>query len=110
MRVICAAPRDIDLERAGGFARYAQFFALYQSPQLVPKGRSMPEQGILLHQRFLREMEENWERILPLPHRGGGGRGRGGQGKAAAPLSIEGAELLDCDIRRLDTAYDGAGR
>ena len=48
----------IDLERAGGFARYAQFFALYQSPQLVPKGSSMPEQGILLHQRFLREMEE----------------------------------------------------
>ena len=29
-----------------------------------------------------------------------------GQGKAAALLSIEGAELLDCDIRRLDTAYD----
>ncbi len=32
--------------------------------------------------------------------------GRGaGQGGGAA-LSIEGAELLDCDIRRLDTAYD----
>ena len=30
----------IDLERAGGFARYAQFFALYQSPQLVPEGSS----------------------------------------------------------------------
>lgn len=25
----------------------------------------MPEQGVLLHQRFLREMEENRERILP---------------------------------------------
>ncbi|MFR5385764.1 MAG: hypothetical protein ACLTGT_01715 [Oscillospiraceae bacterium] len=49
----------IDLERAGGFARYAQFFALYQSPRLVPEGSSMPEQGVLLHQRFLREMEEN---------------------------------------------------
>ena len=45
----------IDLERAGGFSRYAQFFALYQSPQLVPEGSSMPEQGVLLHQRFLRE-------------------------------------------------------
>ena len=42
----------IDLERAGGFSRYAQFFALYQSPQLVPEGSSMPEQGVLLHQRF----------------------------------------------------------
>ena len=92
----------IDLERAGGFARYAQFFALYQSPQLVPKGSSMPEQGILLHQRFLREMEENRERILPC-RTGAEVDEAVGQGKAAALLSIEGAELLDCDIRRLDT-------
>ena len=62
----------IDLERAGGFARYAQFFALYQSP--------------------CRTGAEVDEAV--------------GQGKAAALLSIEGAELLDCDIRRLDTAYD----
>ena len=49
----------IDLERAGGFARYAQFFALYQSPQLVPKGSSMPEQGLTAYGReFLRRMEE----------------------------------------------------
>ena len=95
----------IDLERAGGFARYAQFFALYQSPQLVPKGSSMPEQGVLLHQRFLREMEENRERILPC-RTGAEVDEAVGQGKAAALLSIEGAELLDCDIRRLDTAYD----
>ena len=95
----------IDLERAGGFARYAQFFALYQSPQLVPECSSMPEQGILLHQRFLREMEENRERILPC-RTGAEVDEAVGQGKAAALLSIEGAELLDCDIRRLDTAYD----
>ena len=95
----------IDLERAGGFSRYAQFFALYQSPQLVPKGSSMPEQGVLLHQRFLREMEENRERILPC-RTGAEVDEAVGQGKAAALLSIEGAELLDCDIRRLDTAYD----
>ena len=95
----------IDLERAGGFARYAQFFALYQSPQLVPEGSSMPEQGILLHQRFLREMEENRERILPC-RTGAEVDEAVRQGKAAALLSIEGAELLDCDIRRLDTAYD----
>ena len=95
----------IDLERAGGFARYAQFFALYQSPRLVPKGSSMPEQGVLLHQRFLREMEENRERILPC-RTGAEVDEAVGQGKAAALLSIEGAELLDCDIQRLDTAYD----
>ena len=95
----------IDLERAGGFARYAQFFALYQNPRLVPEGSSMPEQGVLLHQRFLREMEENRERILPC-RTGAEVDEAVGQGKAAALLSIEGAELLDCDIRRLDTAYD----
>ena len=95
----------IDLERAGGFSRYAQFFALYQSPRLVPEGSSMPEQGILLHQRFLREMEENRERILPC-RTGAEVDEAVRQGKAAALLSIEGAELLDCDIRRLDTAYD----
>ena len=93
----------IDLERAGGFARYAQFFALYQNPRLVPKGSSMPEQGVLLHQRFLREMEENRERILPC-RTGAEVDEAVGQGKAAALLSIEGADLLDCDMAHLETA------
>ena len=48
----------------------------------------MPEQGILLHQRFLREMEENRERILPC-RTGAEVDEAVGQGKAAALLSIE---------------------
>ena len=78
----------IDLERAGGFSRYAQFFALYQSPRLVPEGSSMPEQGVLLHQRFLREMEENRERILPC-RTGAEVDEAVGQGKAAALPALQ---------------------
>ena len=63
----------------------------------------MPEQGILLHQRFLREMEENRERILPC-RTGAEVDEAVRQGKAAALLSIEGAELLTCDPGRVAQA------
>lgn len=93
----------IDLERAAGFSRYAQVFALYQNPELLPPGSSMEQQGRLLYHRFLREMEENEDRILPC---------RTGRqvdeavaaGKAAALLSMEGADLIGCDPEQVAVA------
>ncbi len=93
----------IDLERTAGFSRYAQVFALYQDPELLPPGSSMEQQGELLYHRFLREMEENEDRILPC---------RTGRqvdeavaaGKAAALLSMEGADLIGCDPEQVAVA------
>ena len=95
----------IDLERTErAFSRYAQFFAFYRD------GRGLTQRQLLTacarqHERFLREMEENKDRIR-LCRTGEEIDRAAADGVAAALLSIEGAELLDCDIRRLDTAYD----
>lgn len=95
----------IDLERAGAFSRYAQFFALYQDPRLLPQGSTMAKQGQLLHQRFLQEMEQNCD-VMVHCRTGRDVDRAAAEGKMAALLSIEGAELLDCRIDRLDMARD----
>lgn len=95
----------LDLRRASAFGRFAQVFALYQDPEEVPQGSTMVREGQLLHQKFLREMEQNREVIVPC--RTGAEVDRAAaDGKMAALLSIEGAELLDCEIGRLDMARD----
>lgn len=95
----------LDLRRASAFGRFAQVFALYQDPEEVPQGSTMVREGQLLHQKFLREMEQNRNVIVPC--RTGAEVDRAvAEGKMAALLSIEGAELLDCQIDRLDMARD----
>lgn len=95
----------LDLRRASAFGRFAQVFALYQDPEEVPQGSTMVREGQLLHQKFLREMEQNRDVIVPC--RTGRDVDRAvAEGKMAALLSIEGAELLDCRIDRLDMARD----
>lgn len=95
----------LDLRRASAFGRFAQVFALYQDPEEVPQGSTMVREGQLLHQKFLREMEQNRNVIVPC--RTGRDVDRAAaDGKMAALLSIEGAELLDCRIDRLDMARD----
>ena len=94
----------IDLVRGREFARYGQFFALYWDAKNAPAD-GMLAQCRRLHDRFLRETEEN---------RGCITRCRSGaevdeavrQGKMAALLSIEGADLLDCEERNLETAHE----
>ena len=93
----------IDLERTErAFSRYAQFFAFYRD------GRGLTQRQLLTacarqHERFLREMEENKDRIR-LCRTGEEIDRAAADGVAAALLSIEGAELLDCDPNRLDEA------
>lgn len=92
----------IDLVRGRDFARYGQFFALYWDAKNAPAG-GMFAQCQRLHNRFLREMDENRDCITHC---------RTGvevdeavrRGKMAALLSIEGADLLDCEERNLETA------
>lgn len=93
----------IDLERTErAFSRYAQFFAFYRD------GRGLTQRQLLTacarqHERFLREMEENKDRIR-LCRTGEEIDRAAADGVAAALLSIEGAELLTCDPGRVAQA------
>ena len=99
----------LDLERAGTYRRYAQFFALYGQPEdfagTALEGITHQEifrRGAAL---FQREMEANAEKIIHC--RSGGEANRAfSAGKAAAFLSVEGAELLGCSLEGLEQARD----
>jgi len=94
----------IDLKRSREFAHYGQLFALYYDAN-DPAPNGLWSMCNRLHDRFLREMEANAELITHC--RNGGEIDRAvACGKAAALLSIEGADLLECDIRRMETVAD----
>ena len=94
----------IDLVRGGGFARYAQFFALYWDAKNAPAD-GMLAQCRWLHERFLLEMREN-SGCIRLCRSGAEVDEAIRQGKMAALLSIEGADLLECDEKNLETAHE----
>ena len=95
----------LDLRRTSAFGRFAQVFALYQDPEELPRGSTMVREGRLLHRRFLQEMEQNRDVIVPC--RTGAEVDRAAaDGKMAAILSIEGAELIGCDPGQVETAAE----
>ena len=92
----------LDLARCGEFRGYAQLFALYCRADRAPADGLWAEcqrqhdifqeemaryPGRVRHCRTAAEVESAW-----------------GEGKTAALLSIEGAEMLESGIARLDTA------
>ena len=91
----------LDLERMHR-GNFAQFFATFASAKHVDKPiyqvflgqletfqRQMAENADwVVHCRTAQQAEEAWK-----------------AGKTAAFLSVEGAELLDCDIEKLEDAY-----
>lgn len=93
----------LDLERAGEYRRYAQFFTLFGQPEDFP-GLSMEEIFQKEYRLFQRELAANGElavhcRTAPEA------QAAFAAGKCAAFLSVEGAELLDCSLERLEEAH-----
>lgn len=83
------------------FGRYCQFFALFAS------GGGAEDAYRPLLDCFKAQMARNRDRIVPCRTAGDIERAHR-QGRAAALLSVEGAELLGCDPARLDgAAADG---
>lgn len=92
----------VDLKRMDTFSKSGQFFALYGDANYPPADGMM---GLCrrLHERFLLEIRQNAD--LAVHCVSGADVDRAvKEGKTAALLSIEGADLLDCDPRRLDMA------
>lgn len=91
-----------DLERLGGYAPCAQFFAVFSDSG---------EQGLSMWERFLQQiglfdglMEQYPDRITHCRNSAQAEQAAK-QGKVAAFLSAEGGELLDCDPEKLELAY-----
>ncbi len=99
---------DLSLEKTERFARYCQFFALWTTKEYTDgDGCTMEEAYHTLLGCFRAQMACNSDKIIQCrtaqdveqAHR---------CGKAAAFLTVEGAELLGCDPARLDqAAIDG---
>ena len=91
----------VDLVRGKVFARYAQFFALYHNPDFAPED-GMWAMCRRLHDCFLHEMETNADLVRHCCT-GDEVRAAVAEGKIAALLSVEGADLLECDPERIST-------
>ena len=91
----------VDLTRGSQFGRYAQFFALYHDPDYAPVD-GLWAQCLRMHDCFLREMEANTDLVRHC-RSAEEVRAAAEDGKIAALLSVEGADLLDCDLSRIET-------
>ena len=91
----------IDLERGRQFRRCAQFFALFHDAAEAPAD-GMWAQCQRMHDFFLREMADNAD-IARHCRTGAEVDEAVAQGKVAALLSIEGADLIDCDVHKIET-------
>lgn len=91
----------IDLERGRTFSRYAQVFALFHAASDAPEGQLWPICQEL-YTRLLEQLAQNSESIS-LCRTGEEIEAATGEGLMAALLSIEGAELLECRVDRIET-------
>ena len=91
----------IDLERSRQFSRCAQFFALFHDAAEAPAD-GLWAQCRRMHDFFLREMADNAD-IVCHCRTGREVDEAAAAGKTAALLSIEGADLLDCDVHKVET-------
>jgi len=104
-------PGHTDLKRGLEYTPYAQFYALFamegkELPLEYPsfKGKSIEEIFSFELERLLKELQINEDRIslCTTAHEAKEAFSRG---KAAAFLSIEGAELIGCDLQRLNEMH-----
>ena len=96
----------ISLERVSGFTRYCQFFALWTADGFTgyPLGQDSVERAYYALLRcFKDQMARNSDKIVQCRTAQDAERAHF-QGKAAAFLTVEGAELLGCDPGRLEDA------
>ena len=91
----------VDLERGLSLGGYAQFFAIFGTPDFV-KDRDIFD---LFYGRFLEELEACSDHMA-LCRSGSEADAAMAAGKAAAFLSVEGAEVLNCDPGRLEQAAE----
>lgn len=93
----------LDLERMKRYGGWAQFFACFGEQSETP-GKPLWQVFQEQVSIFRRQMEENADLIVHCRTAQEVEQARG-EGRMAAFLSAEGAELLDCDLQKLELAY-----
>lgn len=88
----------VDLDRAGKFSPCAQVFAIWAEP-----GRNQVYEDTMA--LIKRQIWDNGD-MIALCRSAPDARAAARAGKAAAFVSIEGSEVIDCDENRLRAAYD----
>lgn len=88
----------LDITRAMKFAPYAQVFAIWA----MPGRKRIFEDTIEVLKRSFSECED----VITLCRSAEDAVRAAAAGKAAAFISLEGADAIDCDIKRLRSAYD----
>ena len=92
----------LDLVRLGRFQKAAQVFALFANAARFP-ARTLWSECQKEHDVFLSELAKNADLAVQC-RTGAETEAAHKAGKVAALLSIEGAELIDCDPEKLQTA------
>ena len=92
----------LDLARLGRFQKAAQVFALFANAARFPAG-TLWDECQKQHGVFQRELAQNAD-LAVFCRTGADIAAAHAAGKTAALLSIEGAEMLDCDPDKLETA------
>lgn len=96
---------NIDLERGRALGPWAQFFALFPEPDVIPGGGASPETVFEVGCRFFEEeLAANGDRMAQC-RTGAEVRAALDAGKCAAVLSVEGAELLGCSLEGLEAGW-----
>ncbi len=95
----------VDLNGAAAYGGYAQFFAIFAYPGLIPG----PDLFGAVYGRFAAELDCLKDKI-GLCRTKKEAEAALGRGRAAAFLSVEGAEVLDCDLKRLEEAHESGVR
>ena len=100
-----------DLRRGTEYAPYAQFYALFAMderdvPAYFPAIQGMSKETMFAAElvTLLRELDVNSDRVT-LCRTAKDARRAAAENKTAAFLSIEGAELIGCDLKRLDEMF-----
>ena len=91
----------VDLLRGRQFRRYAQFFALYHDPFYPPED-GLWAQCLRMYHCFCEEIASNADLVRHC-RTAADVNAAASDGKMAALLSLEGADLMDCDPERIDT-------
>ena len=89
----------VDLMRGQRYGRRAQFFALFDNVRELPEGTAWTKL-CQMHDWFCAQAAENAD-VMALCRTGAEVDAAAAQHKTAALLSIEGADLLDCDMAHL---------
>lgn len=97
----------MDFDRVSGFAPYAQFFALFSDS--AQAGPPMWERFLSLLELFRTQTARYPERIVHC-RTAAQAQQAACEGRIAAFLAVEGAELLDCDPEKLDFLHKAGVR